>query len=63
MASEQEGKWHVQKLLARKKQQVVRRWLRHVENLSDTEEEWFTSVNQKLEEPSVMRKGDQLKVS
>jgi hypothetical protein len=32
-------KWHVQKLLARKKQQVVRRWLRHAENLSDTEEE------------------------
>jgi hypothetical protein len=32
-------KWHVQKLLARKQQQVVRRWLRHVENLSDTEEE------------------------
>jgi hypothetical protein len=25
--------------LARKQQQVVRRWLRHVENLSDTEEE------------------------
>jgi hypothetical protein len=34
-------KWHVQKLLARRKQQVLRRWLREVETLSDTEEEWF----------------------
>jgi hypothetical protein len=32
-------KWHVQKLLARKKQQELRRWLRELENLSDTEEE------------------------
>jgi hypothetical protein len=31
-------KWHVQKLLARKQQQGLRKWLRHVENLSDTEE-------------------------
>jgi hypothetical protein len=29
----------VQKLLARKKQQELRRWLRELENLSDTEEE------------------------
>jgi hypothetical protein len=28
-------KWHVQKLLARRKQQMLRRWLRHAENLSD----------------------------
>jgi hypothetical protein len=32
-------KWHVQKLLARKQQQELRKWLRHVETLSDTEEE------------------------
>jgi hypothetical protein len=38
MASEQKVKWHVQKLLARKKQQELKRWLRHVENLSDIEE-------------------------
>jgi hypothetical protein len=29
------SKWHVQKLLARRQQQVLKRWLRHVENLSD----------------------------
>jgi hypothetical protein len=29
------SRWHVQKLLARRKQQVLKRWLRHVENLSD----------------------------
>jgi hypothetical protein len=29
------AKWHVQKLLARRQQQVLKRWLRHVENLSD----------------------------
>jgi hypothetical protein len=27
--------WHVQKLLARRQQHVLKRWLRHVENLSD----------------------------
>jgi hypothetical protein len=32
-------KWPVQKLLARGQQQVLKRWLRHAENLSDTEEE------------------------
>jgi hypothetical protein len=32
-------KWHVQELSARKQQQVVRRWLRHSENLSDTKQE------------------------
>jgi hypothetical protein len=32
-------KWHVQKLLARKQQQELRKWLRHVETLSDIEEE------------------------
>jgi predicted Mrr-cat superfamily restriction endonuclease len=31
-------KWHVQKLLARKMQQELRKWLRQVENLSDIEE-------------------------
>jgi hypothetical protein len=30
--------WHVHKLLARMKQQAVRKWLRHAENLSDIEE-------------------------
>jgi hypothetical protein len=30
-------KWLVQKLLARKQQQELRRWLRHTENLSDIE--------------------------
>jgi hypothetical protein len=39
MAFEEERvKWHVQKLLARRQQQVVRKWLRHVENLSGIEE-------------------------
>jgi hypothetical protein len=33
------AKWHVQKFLARRQQQVMRKWLRHVENLSDTKEE------------------------
>jgi hypothetical protein len=33
------AKWPVQKLLARKQQQAVRRWLRYAENLSNTEEE------------------------
>jgi hypothetical protein len=32
-------KWPIQKLLARKQQHVVSRWLRHAENLSDTEHE------------------------
>jgi hypothetical protein len=32
-------KWPIQKLLAKKQQQEWRKWLRHVENLSDTEEE------------------------
>jgi hypothetical protein len=32
----QKIKWHVQKLLARRKQQQLRRWLREVETLSDT---------------------------
>jgi hypothetical protein len=31
-------KWLFQKLLSRKKQQELRRWLREVENLSDIEE-------------------------
>jgi hypothetical protein len=56
------SKWPVQKLLARKQQQELRKWLRYVENLSDTEN-WFAFVSQKLEKPSVMRKGDQIKVS
>jgi hypothetical protein len=30
-------KWHVQTLLARRKQQHLRRWLREFETLSDTE--------------------------
>jgi hypothetical protein len=33
------AKWPVQKLLARRKQQMLRKWLRHAENLSDTKEE------------------------
>jgi hypothetical protein len=33
------AKWHVQKLLARRQQQELESWLRHVENLSDIEEE------------------------
>jgi hypothetical protein len=37
VAHEAEEKWHVQKLLARRQQQVLRRWLREVETLSDTE--------------------------
>jgi hypothetical protein len=49
-------KWHVQKLLARGQQQELKRWLRHVENLSDTERKWFTSVSQKLGGTSVMRR-------
>jgi hypothetical protein len=32
-------KWPVQKLLARKQQQAVRRWMRYDENLNDIEEE------------------------
>jgi hypothetical protein len=32
-------KWLVQKLLARKQKQELRRWLRELENLSDTKEE------------------------
>jgi hypothetical protein len=32
-------KWPVQKLLARKQQQAVRRWLRYDEKLNDIEEE------------------------
>jgi hypothetical protein len=32
-------KWHVQKLLAKRQQPELRRWLREIENLSDTEEE------------------------
>jgi hypothetical protein len=31
-------KWPIQNLLARRKQQVVRKWLRHAENLSGIEE-------------------------
>jgi hypothetical protein len=29
------ARWPVQKLLARRQQQVLKRWLRHAENLSD----------------------------
>jgi hypothetical protein len=32
-------KWSVKRLLARGQQQLLKRWLRHAENLSDTEEE------------------------
>jgi len=32
-------KWPVKILLARGQQQLLKRWLRHVENLSDTKEE------------------------
>jgi hypothetical protein len=32
-------KWSVKRLLARGQQQLLKRWLRYVENLSDTEEE------------------------
>ena len=39
MASERKVKWLVQKLLARKQQQELRKWLRHAKTLSDTEEE------------------------
>jgi hypothetical protein len=31
-------KWHVQKLLARRKKQMLRKLLRHAENLSGIEE-------------------------
>jgi hypothetical protein len=34
----QKEKWPIQKLLAKRQQQQMRRWLREVENLSDTEE-------------------------
>jgi hypothetical protein len=33
------AKWPVKKLLAREQQRLMRVWLRHAENLSDTEEE------------------------
>jgi hypothetical protein len=33
------AKWHVQNLLASKKKQELRRWLRELENVSETEEE------------------------
>jgi hypothetical protein len=32
-------KWHVQKLLSRRKQKMLKRWPRHAENLSDKKEE------------------------
>jgi hypothetical protein len=32
-------KWPVQKLMSRRQQQMLKRWLRHAKNLSDTEEE------------------------
>ena len=53
------AKWHVEKLLARKQQQAVRRWLRYAENLSKTEEELIFICEPESEKPSVMRKGDQ----
>jgi hypothetical protein len=34
----QRVKWLVQKLFSRRQQQVLKRWLRHAENLSDTKE-------------------------
>jgi hypothetical protein len=39
MASEEERKMAVQKLMSRRQQQMLKRWLRHAKNLSDTEEE------------------------
>jgi hypothetical protein len=33
------AKWQVKRLRSRRQQQGLRRWLRHAENLSDTEEE------------------------
>jgi hypothetical protein len=43
--------WFVQNFLARRKQQVLRRWMRKVETLSDIEK-WLTSVNPRVgEEP------------
>jgi hypothetical protein len=39
VAHEEEGEVAVKILLARGQQQLLKRWLRHAENLSDTEEE------------------------
>jgi hypothetical protein len=36
---EKKLKWPVQKFLARGQQQLLNRWLRYIENISDTEEE------------------------
>jgi hypothetical protein len=33
------AKWPVNKLLAREQRILMRRWLRHAENLNDTEED------------------------
>jgi hypothetical protein len=41
-------KWPVQKLWARKQQQGLKRWLRHAENLSDTEEEMIHICEPKI---------------
>jgi hypothetical protein len=49
--------------LARRQQQVVRRWLRHAENLSDTKERVVYICEPEVGESSVMRRGDQAKIS
>jgi hypothetical protein len=41
----------------------MRIWLREIENLSDTDEELVSSVSQKLEKTSVMRRRDQAEIS
>jgi hypothetical protein len=42
-------KWLIKKLLARGKQRLMKRWLRHIENLSDTEEELIHSCEPETE--------------
>jgi hypothetical protein len=57
-------KWPVKELMARRQHRLLRRWLRHAENLNRPEE-GFRYVSQRLGEISVMlrMKWDQMKIS
>jgi hypothetical protein len=65
MASEREGKMACTKVVSQKAATSSKEVAQVVSQKTSVTQRrnWFTYVNQKLEEPSVMRKGDQVKVS
>jgi hypothetical protein len=56
MAHEKKFKMACSKVVGQKEATSVEEVVEEVETLSDTEEDWFAFVNQKLEKTSVMRR-------